>query len=102
VDRTTVTADFDDEEAGEDTTSASAQVRSACSTHTAVPGRNIIAAAPRRRRRRCRDVGWGSQRWRCGLWGGPRRWEWNCPFGRRGGREAREMAGVALGRPRLW
>ena len=42
VDRTTAT---EDGEAGEETTSASAQARSGCSTHTAVPGRKIIAAA---------------------------------------------------------
>lgn len=56
VDRTTVIDE--DGEAGEEATSASAQARSGCSTHTAVPGRKIIAAAAARRRR------W---RWRCGL-----------------------------------
>jgi len=45
VDRTTETEDGEDGEAGEETTSASAQARSGCSTHTAVPGRKIIAAA---------------------------------------------------------
>jgi len=45
VDRTTATEDGEDGEAGEETTSASAQASSGCSTHTAVPGRKIIAAA---------------------------------------------------------
>lgn len=71
VDRTTATEDGEDGEAGEETTSASAQARSVCSTHTAVPGRKIIAAAATRR------WWWGVAAVALRFVWDPRRWDWD-------------------------